>query len=77
MLRRQHRGPSASADFDTNKENRMQEWLHPGGSGQQPLKAKRKLYCGGSLKSLSLSGFCLNENNRMQEGLFPGSQPPG
>ncbi|KAL0044647.1 hypothetical protein WJX82_004046 [Trebouxia sp. C0006] len=47
-LRRQHRGPSASADFDMNKENRMQEWLGPAGSAQPPLKAKRKLYCGKS-----------------------------
>ncbi|KAL0039479.1 hypothetical protein WJX79_010126 [Trebouxia sp. C0005] len=47
-LRRQHRGPSASADFDVNKENRMQEWLGPAGHVQPPLKAKRKLYCGKS-----------------------------
>ncbi|DBB01917.1 TPA: hypothetical protein ACH3X1_000511 [Trebouxia sp. C0004] len=45
-LRRQQRRPSASADFDMNKENRMQEWFGPAGSVQPPLKAKRKLYCG-------------------------------
>ena len=44
--RRKHRGPSASADFDLNKENRMQDWLCPSGTSQQPTKAKRKLYCG-------------------------------
>ena len=44
--RRKHRGPSASADFDLNKENRMQDWLCPSSTSQQPTKAKRKLYCG-------------------------------
>ncbi|KAL3158766.1 hypothetical protein ABBQ32_011494 [Trebouxia sp. C0010 RCD-2024] len=46
--RKKLRGPSASADFDLNKENRMQEWLCPGSSIQQATKAKRKLYCGHS-----------------------------
>ena len=44
--RRRHKGPSASADLDTNKENRMQEWQCPGGRVKPLLKAKRKLYCG-------------------------------
>ena len=43
--RRKHRGPSASADLDLNKENRMQDWLCPSSTSQQPTKAKRKLYC--------------------------------
>lgn len=44
--RRKHRGPSASADFDLNKENRMLDWQCHSGASQQPTKAKRKLYCG-------------------------------
>lgn len=51
--RRKHRGPSASADFDLNKENRMQDWLCP--TSQQPAKAKRKLYCGGHALLMPLS----------------------
>ena len=49
-VRRRHKGPSASADLDTNKENRMQEWLGQGGGGKPLLKAKRKLYCGKPLQ---------------------------
>ena len=56
----QVRGPSASADFDMNKENRLQQWLEPGGSLEQPLKAKRKLYCGETaLASLSSGQNCM------------------
>lgn len=61
-LKARRQRPSASADFNANKENRTECWQNPCHQIQPSTKAKRKLYCGGCL--FLQAEFCIGSNLR-------------